>query len=111
MSTLGSLSCYCLSWALGKQLAHAVWPGQLERFAAEVTARRGEMFNYIVFLRVTPLLPNTFINVASPIVGVPLGPFTLGALGVSLCEGVGWCIHGWVGGLQIGCVAGVERTG
>lgn len=43
-------------------------------------ARRRELLNYIVFLRVTPILPNTFINVASPIVGVPLAPFALGEL-------------------------------
>lgn len=133
VSTLGSCTCYSLSWLLGKQLAHAVWPGKLEKFAAEVSqqqhswqaggaglrtpsaapcmqcvasvpwhmsigghvsygwavrpcccfhvqvsARRRDMLNYIVFLRVTPILPNTFINVASPIVGVPLAPFTLG---------------------------------
>lgn len=44
-----------------------------------MAARRGDMFNYIVFLRVTPILPNIFINVAAPVVGVPLGPFALGA--------------------------------
>ncbi|GAB4817853.1 hypothetical protein N2152v2_004899 [Parachlorella kessleri] len=80
VSTVGACSCYCLSWLLGNRLAHAVWPGQLERYGAEVAARRRDMLNYIVFLRVTPILPNTFINVASPIVGVPLMPFTLGTL-------------------------------
>lgn len=36
------------------------------------------MLSYIVFLRVTPILPNTFINVASPVVRVPLMPFIVG---------------------------------
>lgn len=36
------------------------------------------MFSYIVFLRVTPILPNTFINMASPVVGVPVLPFIAG---------------------------------
>lgn len=80
ISTLGSCSCYCLSWLLGKQLALAIWPQQLQRFEAEADARRGDMLNYIIFLRVTPILPNTFINVASPIVGVPLIPFMAGTL-------------------------------
>jgi hypothetical protein len=78
VSTLGSCSCYCLSAAFGQPLAHALWPQQLEKYAAEVARRRRQLFNYIVFLRVTPILPNTFINVASPIVGVPLAPFALG---------------------------------
>lgn len=80
VSTLGSCSCYCLSWALGQPLAHALWPERLDKYAAEVGARRSELLNYIVFLRLTPILPNTFINVASPIVGVPLLPFALGTL-------------------------------
>lgn len=32
----------------------------------------------MLFLRITPLLPNWFINLASPIIGVPLAPFTVG---------------------------------
>ncbi|KAI7841563.1 hypothetical protein COHA_004733 [Chlorella ohadii] len=80
VSTLGSCCCYCMSWAVGQPLAHALWPDRLDRYAAEVAARRRELLNYIVFLRVTPILPNTFINVASPIVGVPLAPFALGTL-------------------------------
>lgn len=48
---------------------------------SEVAARRGALLRYMLFLRLTPLLPNTFINVASPIVGVPLHVFALGACG------------------------------
>jgi uncharacterized membrane protein YdjX (TVP38/TMEM64 family) len=34
----------------------------------------------MLFLRITPLLPNWFVNVASPIVGVPLHIFVLATL-------------------------------
>lgn len=34
----------------------------------------------MLFLRATPLLPNTFINVAAPIAGVPVAPFVVGTL-------------------------------
>jgi hypothetical protein len=47
---------------------------------AQVHKRRHELLNYLIFLRVTPLLPNTFISVASPIVNVPLPLFFLGTL-------------------------------
>lgn len=46
----------------------------------QVDERRGDLFNYLIFLRVTPILPNIFINIASPVVDVPLRPFALGAL-------------------------------
>eukprot|EP00983_Pelagomonas_calceolata_P132896 1161914-Pelagomonas_calceolata.AAC.4 len=45
---------------------------------AEVAHRRKALLNYMLFLRMTPLLPNVFINVASPIVGVPLHTFAIG---------------------------------
>lgn len=39
---------------------------------------RDHLFNYIVFLRVTPFLPNWFINLSAPVIGVPLVPFATG---------------------------------
>ncbi len=53
------------------------------RGQAEVAHQRGALLNYMLFLRMTPLLPNVFINVASPIVGVPLHIFALGEGGGS----------------------------
>lgn len=80
VSTAGACSCYGLSWALGRQLVRAAWPERLDKYAAEVESRRHHLLNFVIFLRVTPFLPNTFINLASPIVGVPLLPFALGTL-------------------------------
>ena len=50
--------------------------------ALQVDRRRGDLFNYLIFLRVTPILPNIFINIASPVVDVPLRPFALGVLNI-----------------------------
>ncbi|BDA42227.1 Transmembrane protein 41 homolog [Coccomyxa sp. Obi] len=80
VSTLGSCACFMLSRLVGKSLAHAVWPDQLKTFEQEVQKRKGDLLNYIIFLRVTPLLPNIFINIASPVVNVPIFPFALGTL-------------------------------
>eukprot|EP00195_Chlamydomonas_chlamydogama_P005060 CAMPEP_0202903622 /NCGR_PEP_ID=MMETSP1392-20130828/25438_1 /ASSEMBLY_ACC=CAM_ASM_000868 /TAXON_ID=225041 /ORGANISM="Chlamydomonas chlamydogama, Strain SAG 11-48b" /LENGTH=269 /DNA_ID=CAMNT_0049590887 /DNA_START=8 /DNA_END=817 /DNA_ORIENTATION=+ len=79
-STLGSTSSYLLSWAVGRPLAQAVWPDRMEVFRNEVAARKNKLFNYMLFLRLTPLLPNIFINVASPIVGIPVHIFFLATL-------------------------------
>ena len=51
---------------------------QMMSVVLQVDRRRGHLFNYIIFLRVTPILPNIFINIASPVVDVPLRPFALG---------------------------------
>lgn len=42
--------------------------------------RRQKLLNYMLFLRVTPTLPNTFINFASPIVDVPYHIFFFATL-------------------------------
>lgn len=78
VSTLGSCSCYCMSKLFGRPVARAIWKEKLDQFSAEVAQRNHDLLSYIIFLRVTPVLPNVFINVASPIVGVPLWEFFLG---------------------------------
>lgn len=68
---------HCLCQADGHFLLYCA---QNEVFCVkQVRKRQGDLLNYIVFLRVTPLLPNTFINVCAPIVRVPLPHFALGA--------------------------------
>ena len=36
------------------------------------------LYSYIIFLRITPFLPNWFINLVSPVIGVRLAPFWFG---------------------------------
>lgn len=81
VSTLGASCCYGMAWLSGKQLAQRLWPQRLGAFKAEVGRRSGlTLLGYMVLLRLTPILPNTFINVASPLVGLPLQPFVIGTL-------------------------------
>jgi len=44
----------------------------------QVERHRDHLFNYIVFLRITPFLPNWFINMVSPVINVPLSTFFIG---------------------------------
>lgn len=82
VSTLGSSSCYGMSCLFGRPIAKAVWKQKLEDFRQEVAKQKSDMLSYIIFLRVTPILPNVFINVASPIVGVPFLEFMFGKQGL-----------------------------
>ena len=38
------------------------------------------LFWYMLFLRITPLIPNWFVNISSPIVGIPFRYFFFGTL-------------------------------
>jgi hypothetical protein len=44
----------------------------------QVKKHKDDLLSYIIFLRITPFLPNWFINVASPVIDVPLLPFFVG---------------------------------
>ncbi|KAK7360911.1 hypothetical protein VNO77_02929 [Canavalia gladiata] len=79
-ATAGASSCYFLSKLIGRPLVFSLWPDRLKFFQDQVARRRKSLLNYMLFLRLTPTLPNTFINVASPIVDVPYHIFLLGTL-------------------------------
>lgn len=44
----------------------------------KIEKHRKSLFNYFLFLRITPLLPNWFINISSPLFSVPLSTFAVG---------------------------------
>ena len=51
---------------------------------SQISRHSNDMMWYIIFLRITPFLPNWFINLASPIIGVKISPFFWGTfLGVA----------------------------
>ncbi|XP_047322607.1 uncharacterized membrane protein At4g09580-like [Impatiens glandulifera] len=74
-ATAGASSCYFLSKLLGKPIVSWLWPDKLKFFQIEIAKRREKLLNYMLFLRITPTLPNLFINLASPIVDIPFHIF------------------------------------
>lgn len=74
-ATAGACSCFFLSKLIGRPLVSWLWPERLRFFQAEIAKRREKLLNYMLFLRVTPTLPNLFINLASPIVDIPFHVF------------------------------------
>lgn len=79
-ATAGASSCYFLSKMIGRPLVFTLWPDKLTFFQEQVGKRRERLLNYMLFLRLTPTLPNIFINVASPIVDVPYHIFLLATI-------------------------------
>ncbi|KAL8059839.1 hypothetical protein ABFX02_03G113000 [Erythranthe guttata] len=76
-ATAGASSCYFLSKLIGRPIVNWLWPEKLRFFQAEIAKQREKLLNYMLFLRVTPTLPNLFINLASPIVDIPFHIFFL----------------------------------
>lgn len=77
-SAVGASICYLLSMLCGRPLIVKYWPNRVATLSNIIDQHRGHLLNYILFLRITPFLPNWFINIASPIVNVPLRTFFFG---------------------------------
>lgn len=82
---IGACCCYTLSSAVGTGFASWVDSKLLgskgvPKLRAQVNKNRSELLGYLLFLRLTPVLPNWLINLASPVLGVPLPTFALATL-------------------------------
>lgn len=75
VSTIGASSNYWLSRTLLRDAVVALVPGRISMFQEELRKQKSHLMQYMLFVRVTPVLPHWFVNVASPIVGVPFGVF------------------------------------
>ncbi|XP_060568157.1 transmembrane protein 41B-like isoform X2 [Ruditapes philippinarum] len=83
-SGIGATFCYLLSYLVGRRLVIKYIPEKVSDWQSHVNHHREHLLNYIIFLRITPFLPNWFINIASPVINVPLLPFFIGTfLGVA----------------------------
>ncbi|XP_033124519.1 transmembrane protein 41B-like [Anneissia japonica] len=77
-SALGASFCYLLSDLVGVRLVKKYIPDRVEKWATIVARHQDDLLNYIIFLRITPFLPNWFINITSPVLKVSLTPFFFG---------------------------------
>ncbi|XP_054152961.1 transmembrane protein 41B-like [Oppia nitens] len=83
-SAVGASLCYLLSYLVGRRVVLKFWPNKVKEWAQTVDSHRNNLLNYIIFLRITPFLPNWFINITSPVIDVPLKTFFIGTfLGVA----------------------------
>jgi uncharacterized membrane protein YdjX (TVP38/TMEM64 family) len=77
-ASIGAVTCYYLSSVIGKSIILKYFPGLLKKFNKFMNDHEDNLLWYMLFLRVTPLLPNWFVNYASPIVGMPFKLFAVG---------------------------------
>ncbi|XP_066556951.1 transmembrane protein 41B [Amia ocellicauda] len=77
-SGLGASFCYMLSYLVGRPVVYKYLTEKAIKWSQQVDKHREHLINYIIFLRITPFLPNWFINITSPVINVPLGVFFIG---------------------------------
>jgi uncharacterized membrane protein YdjX (TVP38/TMEM64 family) len=78
---LGGSACFALSGVFGRVLLERFVPSLLKRVSGEVQEMAqqsySQLFWYSLFMRMTPLVPNWFVNAASPVVGIPFPIFVV----------------------------------
>eukprot|EP01129_Flabellula_baltica_P006857 TRINITY_DN2622_c0_g1_i1.p1 TRINITY_DN2622_c0_g1~~TRINITY_DN2622_c0_g1_i1.p1 ORF type:complete len:247 (+),score=43.29 TRINITY_DN2622_c0_g1_i1:106-846(+) len=77
MTTIGASCCYALSDIFGRMLVEKCCKDKLDSFKSKIDENRDDLFWYLVSSRIFPMTPNWFLNLASPLVGVPYGLFAL----------------------------------
>lgn len=80
VSTAGACLNYELSALLLRDMLMDLWPQRLSQFHRSIQKHQDNLLNYFIVLRVTPLLPSWFINLAAPIVQIPFRTFVVGTL-------------------------------
>jgi uncharacterized membrane protein YdjX (TVP38/TMEM64 family) len=77
-AAIGATFANRLSFFVGRELLEKYQAVRLASWRGQVDAQHGNLFNYMLFVRITPLIPNFFVNIAAPHVGVPMTTFFWG---------------------------------
>ncbi|ORX96218.1 hypothetical protein K493DRAFT_407335 [Basidiobolus meristosporus CBS 931.73] len=74
-SGVGASICYFISYYIASPIVEKYLTERLVAWSEQISRRREHLMNYLMFLRITPILPNWFINIASPHLDVPVSTF------------------------------------
>ncbi|KAM6985107.1 transmembrane protein 41A-A [Aplochiton taeniatus] len=77
LTTMGSTMCYLLSNAFGKRYIANLFPDKVSMLQGKVEENKSCLFFFLLFLRFFPMTPNWFLNMAAPIVNIPITYFFL----------------------------------
>lgn len=71
VAAFGACGCFMLSTSLSKYWVYKLFPSKIMYFKKSIENNKDNLFFYLLFLRITPLIPNWLLNLSTPIVGVP----------------------------------------
>jgi len=74
-TTTGAIACYFVSDLFMRRILLARFPARVSFLEQKVLENSDNIFYFLLSLRMSPLLPNWFINAASPVAGIPLRKF------------------------------------
>lgn len=80
LSGCGATFCFLLSQHFGKAYLVHYFPNKIKFFQGKVLENMDGLFFYLLFLRLFPISPNWFMNMAAPIIGIPVHLFFMSVL-------------------------------
>ncbi|EER16242.1 conserved hypothetical protein [Perkinsus marinus ATCC 50983] len=79
-ATAGATLCYTLFRVVGRPVVMHFFRPAMTRFKRQLDKRRDSLFWYMLFLRITPIVPNWFINISTGNLGLNSRTFFFGTL-------------------------------
>merc|ERR1712113_151453 len=67
----GGVGGWLMSYAIGREILLHFAAEKMARLKQEMDKFDGSLFRYMLFLRISPLFPNWFVNYSTAIIGMP----------------------------------------
>ncbi|XP_065654988.1 transmembrane protein 41A [Hydra vulgaris] len=80
LSAFGASLCYTLSMIFGKSILMHFFPLKVYAFQEKLKNNQDGIFFFLLCLRLFPMSPNWFLNMVSPVIGIPLPYFFFSVL-------------------------------
>jgi len=72
LTACGATCCFLLSKVFGKAILFHYFPEKFHDLEKKVHENQDGMFFFLVCLRLFPMSPNWFLNISSPVIGIPV---------------------------------------
>ena len=79
-SVIGSGICYTLFKLVGSPILNKFFASGVAKLRRQIQSNKDNIFFYFLFLRITPILPNWFINISSGNLGIGFSTFVFGTI-------------------------------
>ncbi|XP_013916390.1 PREDICTED: transmembrane protein 41A [Thamnophis sirtalis] len=80
LTSVGATCCYGLSNIFGKNFITYYFPDKVTMLQRKVEENRHSLFFFLLFLRLLPMTPNWFLNLASPVLNINVTQFFFSVL-------------------------------
>jgi transmembrane protein 41 len=105
LTSCGASLCYLYSLRFGERIAHHLMGDTLDSFKKQINnaaENNDNLFLYLLFGRLFPVIPGSLTNWLSPLVGIPFYSFFFAVL-------IGYCPYNYIG-VQAGTILAEIRS-